>query len=72
MALAVGLALCVGALLGSGTLNSTARYNAELVAAQQGAVEVYDLPEVPGHPGAAPRGARSGSIREFLGMASAF
>ncbi|UCC71567.1 MAG: hypothetical protein JSV86_14415 [Gemmatimonadota bacterium] len=72
VALALGLALCVGAVFGSGAFNSADRYNAELVAAQQGAVEVYGLPEVQGHPGAEPARERSTSIREFLGMASVF
>lgn len=72
VALTLGLALCIGAVFGSGALNATDRYNAELIAAQEGAIEVYELPEVQGHPGATPAGARSGSIREFLGMASAF
>jgi hypothetical protein len=72
VALTLGLALCIGAVFGSGAFNAKDRYNAELVAAQEGAVEVYQLPEVQGHPGAAPSRERSGSIREFLGMASAF
>jgi hypothetical protein len=72
IALALGLALGIGALLGSGAFNAEDRYNAELVAAQQGGLEVYGLPEVQGHPGAVPTRERSGSIREFLGMASVF
>jgi hypothetical protein len=72
VAATLGLALCIGAVFGSGTFNAKDRYNAELIAAQEGAVEVYELPEVQGHPGAAPLRERSGSIREFLGMASAF
>jgi hypothetical protein len=68
----LGLALCIGALVGSGAFNAQDRYTADLIAAQEGAVEVYELPEVQGHPGAAPSRERSGSIREFLGMASAF
>jgi hypothetical protein len=70
--LTLGLALCFGALVGSGAFNATDRYNAGLIAAQEEAVEVYVVPDVHGHPGAAPSRERSGSIREFLGMASAF
>jgi hypothetical protein len=72
VALTLGLALLLGALFGSGALNATDRYNAQLIAAQEDAARVYELPEMQGHPGAAPSRARSGSIREFLGMASAF
>jgi hypothetical protein len=72
VALTLGLALCIGALFGSGAFNATDRYNAELVAAQQVGAELYEVPEVHGHPGAAPTRERSGSIREFLGMASVF
>jgi len=72
VALTLGLALCIGALFGSGAFNSEDRYNAELVAAQQTEAVVYEVPEVQGHPGAVPTRERSGSIREFLGMASAF
>ncbi|NIN72167.1 MAG: hypothetical protein GTO46_09675 [Gemmatimonadetes bacterium] len=72
VAATLGLALCIGALVGSGAFNARDRYNAQLIAAQEGAAQVYELPEVQGHPGAAPSRERSGSIREFLGMASAF
>ena len=70
--LTLALATCVGLLFGSGVFNAQDRANADLVAAQQGSLEVYTLPEVPGHPGAQPTPQRSTSIREFLGMASAF
>ena len=70
--LTLALATCVGLLFGSGVFNGQDRANADLVAAQQGSLEVYTLPEVPGHPGAQPTPQRSTSIREFLGMASAF
>lgn len=72
VALTLGLALCSGAVVGSGAFNAQDRYNAQLIAAQEDAAQVYELPEVQGHPGAAPPRERSGSIREFLGMASAF
>ncbi|UCC83718.1 MAG: hypothetical protein JSW46_01945 [Gemmatimonadota bacterium] len=72
VALTAGLAFLVGALVGSGAFNARDRYNAQLIAAQEDAAQVYELPEVQGHPGAAPSRERSGSIREFLGMASAF
>jgi hypothetical protein len=72
VALTLGLALCSGAVVGSGAFNAQDRYNAQLIAAQEDAAQVYELPEVQGHPGAAPSRERSGSIREFLGMASAF
>jgi len=70
--LTLALASCIGILFGSGMLNGQDRANADLIAAQQGSLEVYTLPEIQGHPGAAPRPQRSTSIREFLGMASAF
>jgi len=70
--LTLALATCVGLLFGSGVFNAQDRANADLVAAQQGSLEVYTLPEVPGHPGAQPTPQRSTSIREFLGMVSAF
>jgi hypothetical protein len=72
VALALALALGVGAIVGSGLLNSEDRYNAEIYSAQQAETEIYVVPEVHGHPGSAPRAERSGSIRQFLGMASAF
>ena len=70
--LTLALATCIGLLFGSGVFNGQDRANADLVAAQQGSLDVYSLPEVQGHPGAAPAPQRSTSIREFLGMASAF
>lgn len=72
MGLTLALATCVGLLFGSGVFNGQNRANADLAAAQRGSLEVYTLPEVPGHPGAQPTAQRSTSIREFLGMASAF
>ncbi len=66
------LAICLGVVFGSGFFNPQARFNAERYAAQLGMVEAYGPPQVHGHPGAAPTRQRSASIREFLGMASAF
>ena len=71
VAITLALAICSGLLMGSGLLDAEARFNAERVAAQQGSV-VFMVPAVQGHPGAAPAVQRSGSIRQFLGMASAF
>ena len=71
VAITLALAICSGFLMGSGLFDAEARFNAERVAAQQGSV-VFMVPEVQGHPGAAPAVQRSGSIRQFLGMASAF
>lgn len=71
VAITLALAICSGLLMGSGLFDAEARFNAERVAAQQGSV-VFMVPEVQGHPGAAPAVQRSGSIRQFLGMASAF
>ena len=71
VAITLALAICSGLLMGSGLFDAEARFNAERVAAQQGSV-VFMVPAVQGHPGAAPAVQRSGSIRQFLGMASAF
>lgn len=70
--LTLAVALLVGTLIGSGQFSAESRFNAERLAAQQDSAELYDVPEVHKHPGATPAAARSGSMREFLGMASAF
>ncbi len=72
VALTLGLALVVGAVLGSGAFNSEDRFNTRLYEAQVGASPAYEVPEVHGHSGARPAGDRSDSLREFLGFAQAF
>ncbi len=70
--LTLAVALLVGTIIGSGQFSAESRFSAERLAAQQDPTELYDVPEVHSHPGAKPAPARSGSMREFLGMASAF
>ena len=70
--LTLSVALLVGTIIGSGQFSAESRFNGERLAAQQDPAELYDVPEVHSHPGAKPAPARSGSMREFLGMASAF
>ena len=72
VALTLGLAVLIGAVLGSGLLNSQDRFNADLYEAQLSGAEWYVIPQVQGHPGAEPARGRSDNIREFLGMARAF
>ena len=74
LAVAIGIAMAIGTLVGSGVLDDRARFNSERYAAGSGEVELYTVPGVYGHPGTQPRAAqaRSGSIREFLGMSSTF
>lgn len=66
-AVAIALAAWAGSLLGSGALDSGARFNAERLAAQSGVEVLYGPAAVPGHPGATTM-QRQDLIRQFIAL----
>jgi len=66
-AAAIALAAWTGSLLGSGTFEAGARFNAERLAAQSGVERVYGPAALPGHPGTL-TAQRQDWIRQFIAL----
>ncbi|NIR45992.1 MAG: hypothetical protein GWN99_16320 [Gemmatimonadetes bacterium] len=65
---ALGLAICLGAVVGSGVLTAEGRHYRQQISALEASTRTFTVPEVAGHPGAVGALERRHLIRQFVAL----